>query len=74
MKLTKKHWIVLIWDPDGNDTSPYSVTAPGLDGAIAQAKADWHEWLSDPDDPDPDWGEPEVHKVYQGAYSGRRVL
>lgn len=67
-------WLILIWDPDGSDTSPWNVSAPDLDSAIVQAKADWHASLYDPDDPDSDPGEPEVHKVYRSSWIGERVL
>jgi len=67
-------WVILIWDPGGRDTSPWSVVAPNLKAAIAQAKADWLAWLYDPQNPNANLGKPVVHKAYRGSWIGERVL
>lgn len=72
--VSEQDWVILIWDPDDADTSPWNVRADDLASAIAQAKVDWRNCLYEPDDPDADWGEPEVHKAYRGACTGKRVL
>lgn len=72
--VSEQDWVILIWDPDYNDTSPWNVRADDLASAIAQAKVDWRNCLREPDDPDADWGEPEVHKAFIGSWIGDRVL
>jgi hypothetical protein len=65
-----RKWVILLWDPDCSDTSPWSVEAPTLEAAIARAKADWHAWLNDDEDGDDElWApdcDPEVGKCYLG--------
>lgn len=66
-------WVVLLWDADGNDTSPWSVTAQSKDEAIRTAIADWHRSLLEESAdfiPHPD---PDVFKVYRNSWIGERV-
>ena len=66
-------WVILLWDPDGNDTSPWPVTAQSKDEALRKAIADWHSSLLEdsPDfEPHPD---PDVFKVYRNSWIGERV-
>ena len=66
-------WVILLWDPDGNDTSPWSVTAQSKDEAIRKAIADWHWSLSEGSleiQPHP---APDVFKVYCNSWIGERV-
>lgn len=74
MLVTDQDWVILIWDPDYSDTSPWNVKAPDLSSAIAQAEADWRDWLYDPQAPNANVGDPEVHKAYRGSWIGDRVL
>ena len=66
-------WVVLLWDPDGNDTSPWPVTAQGKDEAIRKAIADWQRSLIEDGfefEPNP---APDVFKVYRNSWIGERV-
>ncbi len=47
-------FVVLLWDPDYSDTSPWNVKADNCEDAVRLAKLDWYEWLSDDDDDDDD--------------------
>ena len=66
-------WVVLLWDPDGNDTSPWPVTAQSKDEAIRKAIADWQRSLIEDSfdfEPPP---APDVFKVYRDSWIGERV-
>lgn len=71
--LTDECWVILLWDPDGNDTSPWSVTARSKDEAIRKAIAEWQRSLSEDSvdfEPHP---APDVFKVYRNSWIGERV-
>ncbi|QCQ97765.1 hypothetical protein [Brevundimonas sp. SGAir0440] len=70
-------YVVLLWDPDYSDTSPWSVRAMSKDEAIQRARADWHAWLKGDDDEDDcesnKLDDPEVFKVYANSWIGERI-
>lgn len=72
---TEQNWVILIMDPDYNDSSPYSVTADDLESAIEKAISEWRSWLQDDDFFErSQWCAPEIVKVYRGSWIGERVL
>ncbi|MGA0545918.1 hypothetical protein ACO2Q1_11645 [Brevundimonas sp. VNH65] len=66
-------WVILLWDPDGNDTSPWSVKAETKDEAIQKAVADWHRWLVEENAVFMPHPPPDVFKVYRNSWIGERV-
>ena len=69
-------YVVLLYDPDYADTSPWSVRADSRSHAIRLAINLWHAWLSDPDDEDDDEecrDDPEVTKVYERSWIGEII-
>ncbi len=65
-------YVVLLYDPDYADTSPWSVRANSRSHAIRLAINLWHAWLTDDDDEDEEGSglpDPEVTKVYEGWIS-----
>lgn len=73
-------YVVLLWDPDHADTSPWNVRAMSKDEAIQRARADWHAWLNDGGDAGQEDGsrsnqfdDPDVFKVYANSWIGERI-
>lgn len=59
-------WVVLLIDPSGDTSSPWSVRARSRPEAIREAIKLWHEWASDEDEePLPS---PDVEKVYERSW------
>jgi hypothetical protein len=74
IEIDQDNWVVLIGDPDGNNSSPYSVIAKTEDEAVEKAILDWMNWLAGGDLFDSaEWGEPEIVKVYRASWIGERV-
>ena len=78
-------WVVVILDSDWEDWSPWNVTAPDLDSAIAKAKRHWRRFAAGEDDWDQEdddvvatedeaLEDPEIIKVYRASWIGERVL
>ncbi len=44
MLVTDDDWVVIMLDPDDGDWSPWTVTAPDLDEAVAKAKNQWRKF------------------------------
>lgn len=78
-----RDWVVVLWDQDGAETSPWNVQADDLVGAIDKARSQWWRWLDGDETWDRDDGtlaselsradQPDVHKVYRGSWIGDRV-
>lgn len=60
-------YIVLLLDPDGEDSSPWPVVADSPAQAIEKARADYRAWDGAPETDEP----PPVVKVYRGTLSER---
>ena len=71
--LLNECWVILLWDPDGNDTSPWSVIAPSKDEAIRKAVADWHLSLFEDSAEFVPHPAPDVFKVYRNSWISERV-
>lgn len=56
-------WVVILYDPDYADWSPWPVLADSREMAIARARRDWRAWCHSPD-------QAEVVKVYQRSWCG----
>lgn len=64
-------WVVLIMDPDWDNTSPWSVTAKDIDEAVTKAVEGWTALQTDPDDPEPvELEKPHIVKVYRNSWIG----
>lgn len=62
-------WVVLILDPDWEDTSPWPVMADEIGETVEKAVEHWNAWLTDPEDPDPEpLPRPHVVKVYRNSW------
>ena len=62
-------WVVLIMDPDGEDTSPWPVMADEIGEAVAKAVEDWKAWQTAPDDSEPDsLDKPQIVRVYRDSW------
>ena len=62
-------WVVLIMDPDCEDSSPWSVMADDAGEAVDKAVEQWKDWLTDADDPAPEpLPKPHVVKVYRNSW------
>ncbi len=62
-------WVVLILDPDWEDTSPWPVMADEIGEAVEKAVEDWKAWQTDPDHPEPEELEkPHIVKVYRNSW------
>lgn len=56
-------WVVILYDPDYADWSPWPVLADSREMAVARARRDWRAWCHSPD-------QAEVVKVYQRSWCG----
>lgn len=62
-------WVVLIVDPDCEDSSPWSVMADNAGEAVDKAVEQWKDWLTDPDDPIPrTLPKPHIVKAYRNSW------
>jgi hypothetical protein len=62
-------WVVLIMDPDCEDSSPWSVVADDAGEAVDKALEQWKDWLTDPDDPIPrTLPKPHIVKAYRNSW------
>lgn len=56
-------WVVILYDPDDADWSPWPVFADSREMAVARARRDWRAWCHSP-------AQAEVVKVYQRSWCG----
>ena len=62
-------WVVLIMDPDCEDSSPWSVMADDAGEAVDKAVEQWKDWLTDADDPIPrTLPTPHIVKAYRNSW------
>lgn len=59
-------WVVILTDPDGNDWSPWSVTATDQRQAILKAQSNWRRWCQV-------HAAADVVKVYRDSWIGQIV-